>query len=789
MGVDEPGSFGELLRRHRAAAGLTQEELAEQARLSTRAISDLERGVKHRPHGYTVQRLATALELSETDRAEFEQAARHLVVSPTTSPVQPASWSNLPVPHTPLVGRQRDLAILRALLQSPDVRLLNLCGPGGVGKTRLGIQVASDVCDHYPDGVYFVPLAAIRETGLLYSAMAQILGVREAGEQPLHECVQAYLRDKVALVVLDNFEQIVAAAPLVADLVVTCPRLTVMVTSRAALRVQGEQEYAVTPLALPEPGDAPPLESLEQYAAVNLFVQRARSVRLDWTLTDASAPIVVEICRRLDGLPLAIELAAARIKVLPPRSLLARLTRRLEVLTGGARDLPARQQTMRSAIAWSYELLRAPEQALLRRLAVFVGGCTLEAAEAVCGTAAGMSVDVLEGLAKLVDNSLVYVEEQQSHLPALPEPRVMILETIREFALECLHADGEAAELQRRHVSYLLDLAENAEVELTGADQAAWLGRLEAEHDNIRAALSWTREHSEAALGLRLAGALWRFWEAHGHLSEGRRWLDDLLTRAGRETPEAVRAKALHGAGALAFRQGDFAHARDSAEQSLALRRALGDTHGIALSLNSLGIVALDQGDLEHAAALLEESVALKRALGETWSLAISLDNLGQAAQYRGDFERAVSLMEESLALKRLLGDEGGIALSLNNLGDVRREQGEYERAARLYMDSLALYATVGNPYVAAACLEGIAVVAGARGQVMRAATLYGAAAAVRESIGAPLPPAEQGIYERTVATLRAALGEEAFAAAWAAGRALPPTEAIALAVDTTVLV
>ncbi|MFQ5794790.1 MAG: BTAD domain-containing putative transcriptional regulator [Candidatus Bipolaricaulia bacterium] len=496
--------------------------------------------------------------------------------------------NNLPIPLTRFIGRDKERAVVQVRLLDEEMRLLTLTGPGGTGKTRLGLQVVADLIDHFEDGACFVDLAPISDPGLVVSTIAQTLGVKEAEGRPLLDILKASLRGKQMLLVLDNFEQVVAAAPQVVELVAACPQLKVLVTSREPCHVRGEHVFPVPPLALPGSDGKRPLaiERLTQYEAVRLFIERAVAVKPDFAVTDENAPAVAEICIRLDGLPLAIELAAARIKLLSPQALLARLGNRLKLLTGGARDLPACQQTLRDTIDWSYDLLNTGERTLFERLSVFVGGGTLEAAEAVCIGADNLELkmDILDGLASLVDKNLLRRKEQ-----ADGEPRFLILETIREYGLERLEASGESEAIRRTHADYYLALAEQAEPKLEGPDQRMWLDRLEVEHDNLRAALVWFEQNGEAEAELRLGGALWGFWHMRGYLSEGRRWLEGALAKGeDRDVSASVRAKALHGAGVLTHEQGDYERATVLYEESLDLRRELGDKPGVAILLSNL---------------------------------------------------------------------------------------------------------------------------------------------------------------------------------------------------------
>jgi predicted ATPase len=685
-----------------------------------------------------------------------------------------------------------------------------------VGKTRLALAVAERLRSRFADGVVLVSLAPLRDPALVASAIAHALGVREEGHRPVEECLVAQLRARQLLLVLDNFEQVLAAAPLVAELLAACPQVTVLATSRAALHLRGEHEFPVLPLALPDP--QAPFEGLAEVAAVALFLDRAQALRPDFGLSPANAATVAAICRRLDGLPLAIELAAAWVKLLPPATLLRRLERRLPLLVGGARDLPERQQTLRGAIAWSYNLLHAAEQALYRRLAVFAGGCGLETVEAVCGPSAEQAGDLLGWLASLVDKNLLLHDADEDG-----EPRFSMLETIREYGLERLGESGEEAALRRQHAAYYLRLAEAAEPALWGAEQGRWLARLEREHDNLRSALGWARESGEGVLGLRLAGALWHFWLAQGALAEGRRWLEAVLALpVGAEQAGLAPAwaKALSGAAILAAEQGAYGQAATLAEESLALCRRLGEEGRTAQALTILGNVALRQGEVGRAAALFEECLTLQRRLGNSRAVASLLNNLGLVAREQGDHARAATLLAESLALKRRLGDRAGTAISLLNLGQVALDRGEYgqaraqleesrellaalgerwslaaaltnlghaargqgedRRALAYYREGLALYREMGSRLQLSECLEAVAEVQSRGAEPERGARLYGAAAALRETIEAPVALADRPSYERAVARVRGVLGEAAFVAAWAAGRLMPLEQAVA---------
>src|SRR6266516_4775935 len=604
--------------------------------------------------------------------------------------------NNLPVQFTRLIGREQEVAAVQHLLQREDVHLVTLTGPGGTGKTRLGVQVAAESSDLFPDGVYFVNLAPISDAEFVVPAIAQTLGVREVADQSLPECLQEELQQKQVLLLLDNFEQVVSAALQVTDLLVACPKLKLLVTSREVLRVRAEHEFAVPPLALPDPTHLRDLAALSHYAAVTLFIQRAQAVKLSFQVTPANARTIAEICVRLDGLPLAIELAAARVKLFPLQALLARLDQRLQVLTSGARDAPRRQQSLRNTIAWSYDLLHAEEQQLFRRLSVFVGGCTLEAIEAVCSVLDAGVVSVLSGIASLIDKSLLQQTEQEGE-----EPRLMMLETIRAYGMEALAASGEMEVIRQAYADYYLRLAEEAEPKLESPQQAVWLERLEWEHENLRAAMQWSLEPGEDGhrreMALQLGGALRRFWIVHGHWSEGRNFLERALAES-KGVPASVQVKALVTAANLANMQADNDRAEALAEKSRALCQELGDTRGIALSLRLLAVVAVRRGSLTAARSLNEDALALFREVGDKEGAAWSLYNLGWLVIVQGEYAKGRALLEESLALHREVGNKSGIAHSLSALASALFEsQGDPATIRALLEESLALSQEVGD--------------------------------------------------------------------------------------------
>jgi len=725
-----------------------------------------------------------------------------------------ARRNNLPGQPTPLVGREREVAQVCERLRNPDVRLLTLTGPGGTGKTRLGLQAAAELMDEFESGTFFVPLAPITDPTLVAPTIARALDL-ETGDRTPEELLRDYLRDKQTLLLLDNFEQVLGAAPLVAELLSTVPNLKALTTSRIPLGLYGEYVFPVPPLEVPDPKRPQSLEQVTQYAAVRLFIERARATKADFTFASDNAPAVAEICARLDGLPLAIELAAARIKLLPPRAMLDRLGDRLRLLTGGARNLPERQRTLRGAIEWSYELLDAEEKTLFARLAVFSGGCTLEAMEAICDAERELHLDILEGASSLLDKSLLRQDEG-----AEDEPRFVMLETIHEYARERLDKSGEAEEIRRLHAEYFLALAEQGDSELRGPEEAKWLERLEIEHDNMRAALSWTLESEEAERGLRLAGALWRFWWMRGYYDEGRRWLEEALAKDSRTS--AARAKALEAVGWLADEQGDIDRAIAAAEEglslsagaeiidatpflrtlgsaayvrgdheraaqlydeSLALSREAKDERGVASSLLQLGNVLSDRGDHDKAKRFYEEALTLSRKLDDNALLTSSLISAGAEFLLQGDHERGAVLNQEAARLLRERGNRGSLQYALDNLGWAALMRGNPQQAKSLHEESLELSWELRDKLVAAESLEGLACSA-ARGEEERVARLFGAAETLRESVGYRQAPRERALRQPFLDAARSRLEEATWEAALAEGRAMTFEDAITYALE-----
>ncbi|WP_129670426.1 tetratricopeptide repeat protein [Candidatus Chloroploca sp. Khr17] len=701
--------------------------------------------------------------------------------------------NNLPAQTTTLIGREREVAAVCALLRQPELRLVSLTGPGGTGKTRLAIQVAAELLDFFAGGVFFVPLDSIRNPDDVLPAIMHSAGIKERNSQTSLVDLKEGLSASPTLIVLDNLEQVIAAVPLVGELLQAIPSLKLLVSSRTVLQVYGEHEYPVPPLKLPPLKPLPALPELTTYPSVALFVERTQAVKPTFVLTSANTRAVAEICHRLDGLPLAIELAAARSKLFTPQVLLDRLSNQFELLTTGGRDRPVRQQTLRAAIAWGYDLLPPLEQRLFQRLAVFAGGFTLEAAETICFDPE--LPDLFTGIESLLSKSLL-----RQDLDCEDTLRCDMLGTIRAYALEQLVAAGEAPMMQARHLSYYAAFVQDAEPELRSADNNHCLELFDREHDNLRAALSYCVEHHEKTRALQLGGVLWRYWWARGYLQEGRRWLETLIQVSADEAVEQ-RVQVISGAGVLANAQGDHERAAYLLEEALHIQRNLDDPASLAFVLTNLGIAVLQQGDYLRAIALFEESLALRRALGDPVSIASSLNNLGLLTLYQGEYERAERFFEETIMLRRSLGDIWGIGNSLNNLGLAAYYQGNYGEALNFcsesygiatglrdmqsqglaltnlgrtlvalgrYQDAVShliqavdLWHEIGNHELIAECLDGIADIFAQMGLSASAAELYGATAALRSALKAALPHSDQTRRDAATAALAANLGEQ----------------------------
>jgi predicted ATPase/transcriptional regulator with XRE-family HTH domain len=797
--------FHAWLKEQRKARDLTQRELASSIGCSIVTVKKWEAG-ELRPSKELAEILATHFSVPFDEHPAFVRFARsgvHAGVDAAqsgtpslTAKLERAPWqiqanrhNNLPAPPNAFVGRGPEVAAVRELLHRPGVRLLTLSGPPGIGKTRLSLQVASELLAEpedglFKDGIYFVGLAPVSDRELLVSSIARVLDVTERVGNPLIEDLKGALHSKRMLLILDNFEQVVSAAPLLAELLSAAPHLKVIVTSRELLQIYGEHDYPMMPLGLPS-RDLPVIPgSLLQYDAVRLFMERATSIKPDFDLTAENASAIAEICIRLDGLPLAIELAAAQVKALSPDAVVARLERRLDLLVSGPRDLPGRQQTLRGAIDWSYDLLDEHERKLFRSLSIFVAGCTLEGVEAVAQVDYPADPHALDSL---VNKSLLRREVR-----AGGEARFTMLETIREYALDRLSEagagdGGEIDAVRRRHATYFLDLAERAETNLRGPEQMQWMARLEEEHDNFRAALQTCREAGDSETGLRLAAALWRFWQTRGYLSEGREQLISILSLSSKSVKEAsgsadflkLKAKVLNGAGVFALMQGDYGSATPLYEESLEIYRELSDKAGMASTLNNLANVAYYLKEFENAVSIHEQTLAIYQELGDSAGVSKSLNNLAIVVRGQGDYARAHSLIAKSLQIKRDAGDKEGVSNALNNLAEVTQVQGDYPAASALFQESLALRMELGNKRGMAETLEGLANVNALLGMVEPAARLWGAAEALREAIGTPLLSTDLDGYEREVAAARSMADAAAWSKAWAEGLAMSPAQAI----------
>ncbi|MFN8663012.1 MAG: tetratricopeptide repeat protein [Thermomicrobiales bacterium] len=771
-------AFGQLLRRLRHAADLTQEQLAERAMVSPRSISELERGSTHWPRVDTINLLADGLALTGAERAAFVGLARGRYAPDPAEP--PVVRPRIPTPATSIIGRDAERDTVLDMLSDPQVRLLTLVGPGGVGKTRLALELAQHAAPAFPGGVQFVDLAPLRDPAFLYDAIAQALDLAVDPGVPLQRTLTQALQERATLLLLDNFEQIAPAASAAASLLGTCPRLRLLVTSRLPLRVRAEHVYPVEPLTLPDPETEPSLPELAAVPAVALFIDRAAAAKTGFTLTPQNARAVAGITQRLDGLPLAIELAANRLKVLSPADLLERLGARLPLLTRGAHDLPERQHTLRSTLAWSYDLLDADAQCVFRHLSVFAGGCTLEAAEVICQTLVSdtackplPATHALDLLTDLVEQSLLVTA------PDLGDAvRFSMLETIREYGGEQLLAAGETETARQMYLAWCLHLAETADPLLLSAEQEHWHARLSIEHDNLRGALSAALENDDVEPALRLCAALYRFWANDGRYEEGLHWLERATSRAPL-TATAPRGHALIGLGVMLFFQGEYQRAAAVWESARQLFQDIDDVRGRAYAHGNLGLVADATGDYPRALAEYEAALELFRALEDRTYISFMTHNSGLIAYFQGDYAHARSLFTESLSM---VEDENSRALTLGNLSLVALAEGFPDQALALQRDAFANWRSVTNLPWLARGLEHFALIAIARGDAAHGARLFGAAAAERARVGGSQPDNDRAINDRYLAQARAALGDSAFASLWANGEVLSLQDAITLA-------
>ncbi|MFN8475828.1 MAG: helix-turn-helix domain-containing protein [Anaerolineae bacterium] len=849
--------FGDWLKRRRRGLGMTQVELGHRTGYAGETIRKVEAN-EVRPSVQMAEKLAEALFVPTEERTWFIAFARGegeqdtLPLPTQTAPVPqgaPRPRATLPTLLTSFIGRDRELAEIKRLLSA--ARLVTLTGPGGSGKTRLALQVAADLRDQFGDGVFFVDLAPITDPALVVSRVAELLGVREQPGQPLLDTLKEILREKQTLLLLDNFEQVVEGGLLVADILAGAAKVSVLVTSREALRLRGEHEYPVMPLPAPGPGAGRlpadlggyspsrfmiTASSLSQYPAAVLFIERARAVKLDFELTDANAPAVAEICHRLDGLPLAIELAAARIRVLPPEAMLARLDRRMRFLTGGPRDLHTRQQTLQNTIAWSYDLLSLAEQRFFRRLSVFVGGFTVEAAEAVCDADGTLGLDVLDSVESLAAKSLLQAVNDGPRTTdggivplSSSAPRFIMLETIREYAREKLLASASASALHAAHASYFLARAEEAKPPLPLWLEWDWVRRMGVEADNFRAALAWALEHGETEIFARLAAALWEYWSFARHFAEGEAWVQRALDLCAPAELARVRAELLQASSRFAFARGDYSAQRMHAEAALRAGDELGDEKVVATAYMALALYALHHDDMEAGLAWAEKALALFCKLGDKLGATWSRVWAGNYACRLRQYEKAEAYWNDALTDARPAGWTGMILQVTEGQASLARLQGDYARAEAKYREVLASYAsgeyrsfanmTLNNlghvvlrqgRHVEAAALfrecvqcqpvgpagrdlppplTGLAGVMAREGHALAAARVIGGVDRVLADSGDRLELEDRLDYEAILADIRGRLSDAEFNAAWAEGQAMTPEQLVAYALEDSAII
>lgn len=788
--MDDQNAFGAWLRRQRKAQDLSREALARRAHCSASAVRRMEAG-ELRPSPELALSLATALNVPPTDQEAFVRFARgDAAAYPATAVLTPTPTTHLPAPLTSFVGRKQEVTAVTDLLHEEGVRLLTLSGPPGVGKTRLSIAAANRLAESglFPDGIYFVPLAPISEPPLVVTAVAQVLGVREipGSGQPLYATLKTFLASKRLLLVLDNFEQVTDAAPFVTDWLAAAAGLKVLVTSRELLHLYGEYEFPVPPLSLPDVNNLPETSASAfygRYAAIQLFKERARAARLEFQLTPENMADVAHICAWLDGLPLAIEMAAAQTKWLLPRQILDQLQYRLAALTGGPRDLSPRQQSLSGAIEWSYTLLGAGQRWLFDMLGVFMGGCDLEAVTAVTDQLSPTetlpdSPTIRSHLQLLVEKSLLLYE-----VTAVGDVRFEMLASLHEYARQQLQASGRLEATRQAHAHHYLQLAQTGSTRLAqGGDQAAWMKRLELEHNNFRAALTWATEMpTRAPFARQLAQAMCDFWDTRGYIQEGRHWLETVL--ALDDTPSQIRGHLLNDAGWLARLQGDLAAARTFQEQALAIQETIGDEVGMSRSLENLAILASSQGQLVGASALLERSLTIRRRLGDPTKLLSTLNNLAIVAWQLREYGRAEALYHEAELMSREMQNSRALARALHGRGTVQLSLGDYAGALASFQETVRIRQELGDQPGLINSLGGAAEAMQHLGDSVTAVRLIAASYQLQQAIGKVSAPAAQAEAEENLALLRAQMGEAAFAQAWAEGESLSAAEAVEIVI------
>ncbi|MDQ6694889.1 MAG: tetratricopeptide repeat protein [Chloroflexota bacterium] len=781
--MDERASFGPWLRQRRKVLRLTQEELAALISCSAAMVRKIEAGERAASQ-QMAELLAEVFGVVQGERPAFVQFGQGQL---NTHAMERALWqtlhtakahlTNLPAPLTALVGRGRVLESLHKLLLLDSERLFTLTGPPGIGKTRLSLEVGAQLLDHFEDGVFFVSLAPIVDPDLVLTAIAHALGIPDKGAESLLATLQRLLSDKQMLLLLDNFEQVLDASPFVLELLGSCLHLKILITSREALHVYGEQQFPVPVLDIVNPENLPPVQVMMSIPSIALFLERARAVKSDFVLTQQNAGAVAAICARLDGLPLAIELAAAHVRLFSPREMQAYIDGRLPLLTGGPANLPARHRTLSAAIDWSYDLLNHGEQILFARLGVFVGGCTLGAAEAVCNARDDLAFNAKDGIESLLDKNLLKREEGVAG-----ESRFTMLETLRDYAMRRLEGREETTVIGRLHTEYYLAFAEAFKLEMRGPNQVTWFRRVEQEQDNMKVALRWANANSETTLGLRLVLSLWWFWTVRGNVNEGGRWLEGLLTHGGSEP--LLRAEALNAAGQVAWARGDLQLAASYLDESLALYNDLADRRGVGRTLRIIANLARDRGDYVRSRSYYERSLAILSDVGDTEGMALLLISMGENARYENDYDAAHALYERGMKISHDLGSKQLIAIILSNLGNLEHHEGHNELAEELFSESLQLQRELGERLITAECLAGLSSIARSEMQPNIAVKLLAAADQLLRSAGFQLNDVNRQDNDSELAEARKLVDPLIFDQLWAEGHAMTMQQAIDYALE-----